>query len=188
MLDVNSPSIYNNVIKQNLRNKLDPPSWQHPFDVTSWPTSCSASSGYTVLAFIGLISIMIALVLGGTFGAIAGYYGKRVDNVIMRIMDVFLPFLHGDGSSRCRSSWYQYVNLLLAIAIPQAPRLARIVRLSNDGQRQEYIEATRALGASNATIIMKYVRPTPWRIIVQASLMLARPFSTLPACSSRHRR
>lgn len=176
ILDVTNPSIYNDyVIKQNLRNKLDPPSLQHPFgnDEFGRDILFRVIWGTRYSLFIGLISIMIALALGGTFGAIAGYYGKRVDNVIMRIMDVFLAIpsmvmavavVAALGTSTS--------NLLLAIAIPQAPRLARIVRASvMTVKDKEYIEATRALGASNATIILKYVLPNAMApIIVQASL------------------
>ncbi|NLJ64184.1 MAG: ABC transporter permease [Christensenellaceae bacterium] len=176
VLDISNPEIYNNyVIKQNLRNKLDPPSWQHPFGCDEFGRDIlfRVIWGTRYSLFIGLISIMIALFLGGTFGAIAGYYGKHVDNIIMRIMDVFLAIpsmvmavavVAALGTSTS--------NLLLAIAIPQAPRLARIVRASvMTVKDKEYIEATRALGASNATIIVKYVLPNAMApIIVQASL------------------
>lgn len=176
ILDISNPEIYNNyVIKQNLRNKLDPPSWQHPFGCDEFGRDIlfRVIWGTRYSLFIGLISIMIALFLGGTFGAIAGYYGKHVDNIIMRIMDVFLAIpsmvmavavVAALGTSTS--------NLLLAIAIPQAPRLARIVRASvMTVKDKEYIEATRALGASNATIIVKYVLPNAMApIIVQASL------------------
>ena len=108
--------------------------------------------------------------------SIAGYYGGKLDKVIMRIMDVFLAIpsmllaiaiVAAFGTS--------LVNVLLAIGISYVPTFARTVRapiLTVKGQ--EYIEAAKAVGASDFRIIFKYILPNSMApIIVQVTLGVA---------------
>ena len=126
--------------------------------------------------FMGALSIALSCIVGGLFGAIAGYYGGKLDNVIMRIMDVFLAIpsmllaiaiVAAFGTS--------LVNVLLAIGISYVPTFARTVRapiLTVKGQ--DYIEAAKAVGASDFRIIFKYILPNSMApIIVQVTLGVA---------------
>ena len=119
----------------------------------------------------------MALATGGVLGAIAGYFGGVIDNVIMRIMDVFLsiPILllaimivSALGSSM--------INLMLAIGLASMPTFARVVRASVLSVKdQEFVEAARAIGAPNAHIIIRrHIIPNAiGPIIVQATLRVA---------------
>ncbi|HOO32820.1 MAG TPA: ABC transporter permease [Thermotogota bacterium] len=117
--------------------------------------------GTRVSLTVGLVSQLVALLLGATLGMIAGYYGELVDNIIMRIMDVFFSFpslllaialMTAFGSSMS--------NIILAIGIVYTPHFARIVRGSVLSVREkEYIESARAQGMSDVRLIIRHILP-----------------------------
>lgn len=122
---------------------------------------------------IGFAAIGLAIVIGTTIGAIAGYVGGRTDNILMRLMDVLLAFpslllaiaiVSALGSS--------LLNTMLAIGIVSIPVYARIVRSSVLGAKEnDYVVASRALGESTVGILVRRVMPnavTP--LIVQGTL------------------
>lgn len=80
------------VIAQDIPNRLQGPSMEHWCGTDEFGRDIFARlvHGSRVSLVVGLISVSISLFIGGALGAIAGYYGGRVDNVIMRIMDIFL--------------------------------------------------------------------------------------------------
>ncbi len=186
---VTQGSVYNAyVIEQNLSQRLDGPSLQHIFGCDEYGRDILFRLlwGTRYSLFIGLISILIALVGGGFLGAVAGFYGGKLDNVIMRVMDVFLSIPSMVMAIAIVSALGSSIfNLLLSIAIPQIPRLARIVRASVMSVRdREFIEATRAVGASDSLIIWKYILPNAMApIIVQASLSVGSAILSIAGLS-----
>ena len=93
IIDAVNPSIYETyVIKQNLRERLAPPSAAHIFGQDEFGRDMLIRILWSIRSslFMGALSIALSGIVGGLFGAIAGYYGGKLDNVIMRIMDVFL--------------------------------------------------------------------------------------------------
>ena len=171
--------IYDNyVIKQNLRGRLDPPSLEHPFGLDEFGRDMLLRMLWAVRSslFMGVIAIIISGILGGLLGAAAGYYGKTTDNVIMRFMDILLAIpsmllaiaiVAAFGTS--------LVNVLLAIGISYIPTFARTVRASiMTVKDQEFVEAARAVGANDPTLIFKYILPNAMApIIVQTTLGVA---------------
>lgn len=171
--------IYDNyVIKQNLRGRLEPPSLAHPFGLDEFGRDMLLRMLWAVRSslFMGVIAIVISGILGGLLGAAAGYYGKRTDNIIMRFMDILLAIpsmllaiaiVAAFGTS--------LVNVLLAIGISYIPTFARTVRASiMTVKDQEYVEAARAVGANDTTLIFKYIIPNAMApIIVQTTLGVA---------------
>ncbi|HSQ27113.1 MAG TPA: ABC transporter permease [Anaerolineales bacterium] len=132
--------------------------------------------GARLSLMVGLSTVSFAIVIGTVLGALAGYMGKWVDNVIMRIMDVLLAFptlllaiaivsILGPG----------LINALLAIAIVSIPAYARVVRSSVLTVREmEFVEASRSLGGSPFYILFSRILPnslTP--LIVQGTLGIA---------------
>lgn len=111
--------------------------------------------------FIGFSTVGFAIIVGTTLGAVAGYFGSGADNLIMRVMDVLLAFpalllaiaivtVLGRGLE----------NALLAIAIVTIPVYARVIRSSVLSVKEtEYVEASRALGASSFEVLRKRVLP-----------------------------
>lgn len=166
------------VIKQNIAGRLKPPGSEHWFGTDELGRDIFARiiHGARISLVVGMVAVSIALVTGGLLGSIAGFFGGKTDNVIMRIMDVFLSIpillLSIMIVSVLGTSMF---NLMLAIGISSMPTFARIVRASVLGVKdQEFVEAARAIGAGNFTIIMFHILPNCLApIIVQATLRVA---------------
>ena len=176
------------VVKQNLSQKLDGPSLKHFFVCYEFGRDILFRLlwGTRYSLFIGVVSILSALIAGGLLGAVAGYYGGITDNIIMRIMDVFLSIPSMVMAIAIVSALgTSTMNLLLSISIPQIPRLARIVRaqvMSVKGK--EFVEASRAVGAGDMLIIMQYIIPNALApIIVQASLSIGSAILSIAGLS-----
>lgn len=166
------------VIAQDIKNRLQGPSMEHWCGTDEFGRDIFARlvHGSRVSLVVGLISVSISLLMGGALGAIAGYYGGRVDNVIMRIMDIFLAvpsillamtIVAALGTS--------LINVMLAIGVFGIPGYARIVRASVMSIKdQEFVEASRAIGAKSPTTIFREILPNCLApIIVQATLSVA---------------
>lgn len=124
---------------------------------------------------VGLISVSIAVLLGGAIGAIAGYYSK-LDNFIMRVADMFMAIPDMLLAIAIATSLGAGMrNLMIAVGISNVPRFARVVRASVlTVKEQEYIEAARSIGSSNLRIILSDILPNCLsQIIVQATLGVA---------------
>ncbi len=166
------------VIKQDLVNKLKGPSAEHLLGTDEFGRDIFARMiwGARVSLRVGILAVGISIMIGGTLGAIAGYYGGKLDTVIMRIMDIFLAIpsillaiaiVSALGPS--------LTNLMIAIGISSVPTYARIVRASVLSIRdQEYIEAAKAIGANDLRIISKHIIPNALApVIVQGTLGVA---------------
>lgn len=166
------------VIKQNLADRLQPPSAKHWLGTDEFGRDIFARivHGARVSLIVGIVAVSISIIGGGILGAIAGYYGSKLDNVIMRLMDIFLAvpsillaiaIVSALGPS--------LLNLMIAVSISSIPRYARIVRASVLSIRdQEFIEAAKAIGASNTRIIFRHIIPNSLApVIVQGTLGVA---------------
>lgn len=128
----------------------------------------------------------LSLVIGGTIGAIAGYYGGIVDNVLMRIMDVLLALPQILMAMAIVAVLGTDIkNLLIAMTIANVPKFARIVRSAIlQIQGQEYIEAAKACGTRDPRIILLQILPNAiGPIVVQATLQIAQSIISLAALS-----
>lgn len=132
--------------------------------------------GARVSLSAGFVAVGIAMLLGITFGVIAGYYGRGVDAVIMRIVDIMFAFpalllaivivaVIGQGLGKA----------MVAIGIVYTPQMARIIRSSVLYIKEmEYIEVQKAIGSSDLRIIFRHVLPNSIApVIVYGTLMLA---------------
>ena len=135
---------------------------------------------------IGISTVSFAIIIGGLLGAIAGFIGGWLDDLIMRSLDVLMAFpslllaiaivaVLGPG----------LINALLAIAIIEIPIFARVVRASVVSIKElDYISASRALGASEFRILYSRIMPnalTP--LIVQGTLGIASAILSAAALS-----
>ena len=118
----------------------------------------------------------ISVVAGGLLGAMAGYYGGWTDNLIMRAMDVIMSIPATLlAISIAAALGAGLTNLMIATGIASIPTYARIVRASVLGiKEQEFVEAARAVGTRDFTILCKHILPNCLApIIVQATLGVA---------------
>ena len=164
-----------NPAAQDLKLGATPPSLQHWFgtDDLGRDTLARVIYGGRISLLVGVVGTLVSLIVGVTWGAIAGYRGGAVDDFMMRVVDVlyslpyiFLVILLLVFFSR------SLVMLFVALGLVQWLTMARIVR----GQvlslkRQTFVEAARALGASDAAIIFRHIVPnTLGPVIVYTTL------------------
>jgi len=162
----------------NLRSSLLPPSPAHPLGTDQLGRDVLARVIYATRTSItvGLLSIFYALPFGILFGLSAAYLGGVVDEILMRIMDIFLALpaiilalglvgILGRGLG----------NIILGIAIVHVPVFARLMRGSALKVKQmDFVEAARATGESTFNILFSEMLPnclTP--VIIQASFSIA---------------
>lgn len=129
--------------------------------------------GSRISLVVGLLAVAIGAVVGGLIGAFAGYYGGKVDAVLMRIIDIMMSIPSMVlAIAICAALGPGLVNTMIAVGFSSVPTYARVVRSAVlTICQQEYIEASRAIGASHWKVIIKHLIPNCLApIIVQASL------------------
>lgn len=174
------------VVGINISQKLQRPSWEHPFgtDDLGREIFIRILYGARYSISVGMVATLIGLAIGIVFGAIAGYYCGLAEDIIMRANDILsaVPSILM-GIVIVSALGATTFNLMLAIGITSVPQFVRITRASVLTVRnQEYIEALHATGMSEARIIAFHVLPNCLSpIIVQATLRIA---SAIIAASS----
>ncbi len=163
------------VIKQDQSIRLQKPSAAHWFGTDQYGRDIFARViyGARISLFFGITSSVLGLIAGGIIGCISGYFGGRLDNIIMRIMDVFMAIPYILLAIALVSALGTGIgNLMLAMIISTVPGTARLFRsLVISIRGQEFIEAARAVGAGNTRIILRHIIPnTIGPIVVQTTL------------------
>ncbi len=174
--------------KQDLLSSLEGPSLRHPFgtDIFGRDVLSRLIYGARTSVSISFLSVIIAIFMGAIAGTLAGYFGGVIDEVLMRFLDILMAFPDillaiaivaalGPGKS----------NLIIAIAVYSFPQFARVMRASVlTVKNNEYIEAAKAIGESNMSILIRYVVPNALApIIVQATLRMATAILTISGLS-----
>lgn len=132
--------------------------------------------GTRISLMVGVISVSIALFVGGSMGAIAGYIGGYFDTIIMRFVDILISIpsiLLAISISVTLGGGLR--NVMIAVGIGSIPSYARVMRASVLSIKElQYIEAARALGTRKRSILLKHIIPnTLAPIIVQSTLGVA---------------
>lgn len=163
---------------QDLKSRFVAPCLSHPFGTDNLGRDILSRIivGSRISLTVGIASVCLSAVIGIFLGSIAGFYGGKSDNIIMRAMDVLLaiPSLLL-AISIAATLGNGIPNLILAIGIGAAPTYARIVRASILSlKEQEFVEAARSVGASDFRIIFHHILPNCLApIIVQMTLGVA---------------
>jgi peptide/nickel transport system permease protein len=165
-------------LDQNILKRLQGPSPQFWMGTDAYGRDIFSRIlyGARISLMIGLVSITSALFIGTTIGLMAGYFGGRIDIIVMQIMDVLLAFpslilgliivaMMGPSVS----------NLIIAIALTAIPPFARIARAPTIVVKErEFIEAGRALGYSHLRLMSGHILPNILpEVLVMGSLWLA---------------
>jgi peptide/nickel transport system permease protein len=172
----------------DLTKRLNPPGREHLLGTDSLGRDqlSRVIYGARISLQIQVVAVAIALVIGTLLGMVGGYYGGKLDNITMRIMDVLLAFpgiflaisiiaVLGPGLT----------NLMLAAGIYSVPQFARIVRGSVISLKEkEFVEAARAVGENDLNILIRYLLPNSMApIIVQTTLRMATVLLTASGLS-----
>jgi len=179
---------YDPIKDQNLGDRFAGPSASHPFgqDELGRDILSRIIFGARISLTAGLAAVVFATVFGTLVGVVSGYAGGLIDSILMRLMDVILAFpslllaivvvsILGQGLT----------NALLAVGIVLLPQIARVVRSSVISIRErDYVEAERAIGASDSQIVFSAILPNSLApLIVQSTLALATAILDVAALS-----
>jgi peptide/nickel transport system permease protein len=163
---------------QDYEHRLDPPSADHWLgtDRAGRDTLSRLIHGARVSLIVGLSSVLLSMLLGVPLGILSGYYGGRLDDILMRVIDALMAFpalimalmilaALGDGLT----------NVVIAIAVAFVPRFARLARAPTLAVKErQFVEAAQAQGMSDARILLVHVFPNVMApIIILATLYLA---------------
>lgn len=168
---------YDLIVTQNIAERMQHPSANHWMGTDEYGRDIFLrllyGSRFSVM--VGIVAVIISLACGVTLGAIAGYYGGVLEDVIMRGLDILgaVPSILM-GIAIVSALGANTINLMIAVGITSIPSFARITRASVLTVRnQEYVEAARAIGISEAKIIFSHIIPNCLSpIIVQTTLRI----------------
>jgi len=165
-------------IAQSLRDRLAPPSSEHLLGTDEYGRDILSRIlwGARISLGIGVASVAIALLVGVPLGLAAGYFGRWVETLIMRLTDMLMAFpVLLLALAIIAFLGFSLPNVIIAIAVALVPGYIRIVRASTLAIRQnDYITAAVMLGAKHLWIIRKHILPNMMGpVIVLASLDVA---------------
>ena len=161
---------YEQATKQDFTMRLKPPSVQHLFGTDGYGRDAFARllhGGRTSMS-IALLATLSSAVIGSALGAISGFFGGKVDNLIMRSLDIFMSVpdilftmavVYALGAN--------FTNLLIALTLAYFTNYVRLVRSQVlTLAEQDYVEAARAGGSGNARIILSHIIPNAVGVII----------------------
>ena len=168
---------------QNILEKLRAPTLEHWLGTDSFgrDTLSRLIYGARISLIIGVVSTLAAMVIGTAIGMLAGWHGGRLDTVTMQAMDVLLAFPSLIlGLILVAMLGPSMVNIIIAIALTSIPPFARIARAPTIAVKErEFVDAGRALGYSDARILIVHILPNILpEILVMGSLWLANAIRT----------
>lgn len=162
-------------IRQNISERLQTPSSKHWFGTDKFGRDVFARviHGARISLLIGLLVTTIALLIGMLLGATAGYFGGKIDSLIMRFTDIVMcipPMLFSLAIVAALGANVQ--NLVLALVISYAPIFTRVIRSALlSVVDMEYVEASRACGASHSHNITRHIIPNAMGTIIVRGTM-----------------
>jgi peptide/nickel transport system permease protein len=167
---------------------LQPPSLEHPFgtDKLGRDVFSRVVYGARVSLTVGLLAVSISLAIGLLLGALSGYYSGLIDSFVMRTADVFFAFPYIlFAIALIAVLGPSYRNVFIAIGILGWPSIARVFRSSIFSVKEnEYVDAARAMGASDIRIMFRHIMPNAIApIIVYGTMSIGGAIITEAALS-----
>lgn len=152
-----------NPYTQSLKDRLLAPSFAHPLgtDELGRDTLTRIIFGARISLTIGLIPTLISMFIGTILGLVAGYFGGKIDFIIMRFADIMLAF-----PSLLLAMVVMYtmggglINIFIALSLVNWASTSRVVRSETLSlSKKEYVEAAKSMGVGNAAIIFRHILP-----------------------------
>ena len=170
-------------LEQDILARLKPPTETHILGTDYFGRDIYSRIVYgaRLSLLIGLSSTALAMLIGSAIGMIAGWYGGRIDTLVMQVMDILLAFPSLIlGLIIVAMLGPSILNIVIAIALTSIPPFARIARAPTIAfKEREFIDACRALGYSDARILIVHILPNILpEILVMGSLWLANAIRT----------
>jgi peptide/nickel transport system permease protein len=171
-------------VKQNYREMLQPPSAAHYFGTDKFGRDIWSRTvwGAQRLVTIAVLAVTLGILGGIPLGTISGYYGGKLDMILMRVVDAWLAFpgilFYLLAATLIRayelSLFWNTVGLIIALGVARIPDTARLVRGTVLAEREkDYVEASQATGESQMYIAFRQVLPNCLSpVIVQATIAL----------------
>jgi ABC-type dipeptide/oligopeptide/nickel transport system permease subunit len=162
---------------QSFRERLEEPSWKHPLGTDQFGRDMLSRVIYggRISLLVGFVSVFLGATVGGTIGLLAGYF-RRLDNLLMRLMDIFLAFpavllaiavmaILGPG----------LLNVMIAVGVRSVPSYARVLRSTVlTVKEMPYTEASRSMGASHLHTMLHAILPNSFApVLVYSTLQLS---------------
>ena len=165
-------------IDQSVLRRMKPPSAEFWFGTDPYGRDLYSRAlyGARISLLVGTVSVLLGMLIGGTFGVIAGYYGRHVDAAIMRTMDVLLSFpTLIMGIIIVALLGPSLPNVIIAITATMVPKFARIARAPTIAVKERaFVESCHAMGYSDLRIMVFHIVPNILaEILVMASLWTA---------------
>jgi len=182
-------------VKQNYREMLQGPSAAHYFGTDKFGRDIWSRVvwGAQRSVIISVLAVMVGLLCGVPLGTISGYYGGRLDAVLMRVVDAWLAFpgilfylIAATIIQAYRLSlFWNTVGLIIALGVAQTPSMARLVRGSVLVERErEYVEASHVIGDGHLYTAFRQILPNCMSpIIIQGTISLGIEMLVLAALS-----
>lgn len=176
------------VVQQNIQERLMEPCAEHLLGTDQYGRDILIRIlyGARYSLSIGIVAVAISLVIGGIWGIIAGYCGGVVENVLMRICDVFSSIPTTLMAICITTAFGQSILVLMvSVGIVTTPAFARVARASVMTVRdQEFIEAARASGARDLHIMISHIIPNSLApIMVLCTMRIATAIITASSLS-----
>lgn len=171
------------IVQQNLSEKFIRPNAEHWFGTDNYGRDVfvRVMYGAKYSLAVGIISVAISCTIGATLGLIAGYYGGVVENIILRVCEVFMGIPSVLLGVAIMAAFGQsLVVLMLAVGLVYVPMFARTARAAVLPVRdEEYIEAAKISGVGDLKIIFSHVLPNALSpIIIQVTMGVANGILT----------
>jgi peptide/nickel transport system permease protein len=171
-------------VKQNYREMLQSPSTAHYFGTDKFGRDIWSRTmwGCQRLVTIAVLAVTMGIVFGVPLGTISGYFGGKVDLILMRVVDAWLAFpgilFYLIAATFIRayelSLFWNTAGLIIALGVARTPSMARLVRGTVLAEREkDYVEASHATGESHLYIAFRQILPNCMSpVIIQSTIAL----------------